>query len=121
MKKKNNRNEGADLSLAYSTDPVYFEKAKQAEQEPEAITLPPQKQDLRITLDKKLKGGKKATIIYNFVGSQKDLEELGKILKTKCGVGGSVKDGRIILQGDFLEKVKTELIALGYKVKAAGV
>jgi translation initiation factor 1 len=108
----------SDLNLVYSTDPAYFQQAKEEEL---ATTLPPEKQDLRITLDKKLKGGKKATIIYNFVGSDKDLEELGKMLKTKCGVGGSVKDGRIILQGDFLEKVKAELIRLGYKVKAAGI
>jgi translation initiation factor 1 len=87
----------------------------------ETPTLEPRKQSLRITLDKKMKGGKKATVIYNFVGKPADLEALGKHLKTRMSVGGTVKDGEIILQGDCLDKVKTELTALGYGFKVAGV
>ena len=84
-------------------------------------TLPPTQQDLRITLNKRLKGGKQATVVYNFVGSDDALTELAKLLKLKCGVGGSAKDGEIILQGNCLEKVQAELRRLGYKFKLAGV
>lgn len=84
-------------------------------------TLAPAQQDLRVTLNKRLKGGKKATIIYQFIGLDEDLETLGKHLKNKCGVGGSVKDGEIILQGDCLEKVGKELKELGYRFKFAGI
>ncbi len=105
------------MGIVYSTDPDYRPLVE--DDEPE--TPPPAKQDLRITLDKKLKAGKKATVVYKFVGKQSDLEELGKALKTACGVGGTVKNGEIILQGDHLEKVKAELTKLGYKFKVAGV
>jgi translation initiation factor 1 len=104
------------MGIVYSTDPDY--RPVVPDDEPE--TLPPGKQDLRVTLDKKLKGGKKATVIYNFVGKSADLEALGKALKTVCGVGGSVKNGEIILQGEHLEKVKAELTRRGYKFKLAG-
>ncbi|MCS6906084.1 MAG: translation initiation factor [Bacteroidia bacterium] len=118
MKKKKNKLN--DSTLVYSTNPDYYKEITQ-QQPISTPSLPPEKQDLRITLDKKLKGGKKATIIYNFQGTTQDLEELGKILKIRCGVGGSVKDGKIILQGDFLERAKIELQKMGYKVKAAGI
>jgi len=114
MKKKNPDAGG----LVYSTASDYDLTPEPAEQQ---ATLPPQQQDLRVTLDKKLKGGKKATVVYKFVGTADDLEALGKRLKTVCGVGGSVKDGEIILQGDCLQKVGDELKKLGYKYKFAGI
>lgn len=118
MKKRKKVNSLADIGgLVYSTEPI-------PEVEPEPAlsnALPPNKQDLRVTLDKKLKGGKKATIVYNFVGDYEEWEALGKALKQKCGVGGTVKGDEIILQGNCLEKVKAELTERGYRFKVAGI
>lgn len=72
------------------------------------------KQGLRVFLDKKMRKGKQVTIVANFKGSEDSLKELGKLLKTKCGVGGSVKDGEIIIQGDFREKIVEILKKEGY-------
>ncbi len=89
--------------------------------EPEATaTLPPEKQDLRIWLDTKHRGGKQATVVRGFVGSQDDLKALAAMLKTKCGVGGSVKEGEIIIQGNVRSKVKELLDKAGYRSKLAG-
>jgi len=90
------------------------------DKEPESETLPPQKQDLRVTLDKKQRKGKKVTLVTGFIGNENDLKELGKLLKTKCGAGGSAKDNEIIIQGDFREKVMELLQKEGYKVKRSG-
>jgi translation initiation factor 1 len=103
--------------LIYSTDPDLLRQSESTEQEE---TLEPSRQDLRIMLDRKLKGGKQVTVIFNFVGNEEDLETLGKYLKSKCGCGGSVKEGEILLQGDFREKVKAELTKLGYRYKQQG-
>lgn len=104
--------------IVYSTNKDF---TPEDEEQEEVVSIAPQQQNLKVTLDKKLKAGKKATVIYNFVGPDSELETLGKTLKNKCACGGTVKDGEIILQGDFLDKVKKTLDELGYRYKVAGV
>lgn len=99
-------------ALVYSTNP---DQKLDDDTLPESDTLPKQKQKLRIRLETKHRGGKAATLIAGFVGTQADLEELGKKLKTHCGTGGSAKDAEILIQGDNREKVKAFLIKDGYK------
>jgi len=83
----------------------------------EVETLPNNQQILKVSIDKKNRKGKMVTLITGFVGSEDDLKALGKLVKTKCGVGGSVKDNEVIIQGDFISKIKDLLIKDGYKVK----
>lgn len=85
----------------------------------EVETLAPKEQDLRIWLQKH-GGGKIASVVKGFVGSDDDLKELAKVLKTKCGVGGSAKEGEIIIQGDHRDKILGLLQNMGYRVKKAG-
>lgn len=99
------------LNVVYSTNPD-FQYEKTDKEEPD--TLPDEKQLLRISLDKRNRGGKQVTLITGFVGKEEDLQTLGKLLKTKCGVGGSAKDNEIIIQGDFRNKIKDILLNAGY-------
>ena len=95
-----------NLNMVYSTNPDF---QYESDETPEEETIPNEKQLLRVVLDKKQRRGKSVTLVTGFVGSDEDLNELGKMLKVKCGVGGSVKDGEIIVQGDVREKVLTIL------------
>lgn len=105
------------LGVVYSTNSDYsYNKDEDEEQE----TLAPQKQNLKVYLDKKKRKGKMVTLITGFIGADEDLKTLAKMLKTKCGVGGTAKDGEIIIQGNFREKVLDLLQADGYKAKKAG-
>ncbi|MEG1572124.1 MAG: translation initiation factor [Bacteroidales bacterium] len=103
--------------VVFSTDPNY---AFSYEEGAQVDTLPNKQQDLRIMRDSKHRGGKTATLICGFIGSEDDLQALGKLLKIKCGVGGSVKNGEIIIQGDMRDKVCEVLAKEGYKFKKAG-
>ncbi|MBR4964406.1 MAG: translation initiation factor [Alistipes sp.] len=104
------------LGVVFSTNPD-FAYTSSGEEEP--TTLEPQKQNLKIWLDR-LKGGRVATVVRGFVGSADDLAELGKELKKSCGVGGTAKDGEIIIQGDHRDRVMELLQKGGYKCKKAG-
>ncbi len=99
------------LNVVYSTNPDF---KYDSEEEVEADTLLKEKQLLRISLDKRNRKGKAVTLITGFIGATDDLEALGKLLKVKCGVGGSVKDGEIIIQGDFRNKILEILQKEGY-------
>ena len=100
--------------MVYSTNPDFqFEQ----EEIPQQETLAPKDQKLTVKIDRKGRGGKQVTVVSGFVGTDDDLEALGKQLKTKCGVGGSAKDGEILIQGDQRDKIVTILTGLGYKAK----
>lgn len=99
------------LNVVYSTNKDYN---YEMEDDEEQITLPASQQRLRVQLDRKNRGGKVVTLVTGFVGTESDLKELGKLLKSKCGVGGSAKDGEIIVQGDFKQKVLELLKKEGY-------
>ena len=99
------------LNVVYSTNPDYqYENVGEEEIE----TLPKKQQRLRVSMEKKARGGKTITLIRGFIGTEDDLKDLGKLLKTKCGVGGSVKDGEIIIQGDFKQRIIDLLKVEGY-------
>ena len=103
--------------MVYSTNPDF----NYNQEEEETIETPdPSKQTLYVSLDKKNRKGKSVTLISGFKGNDDDLKALGKTLKSKCGVGGSIKDGEVLIQGDFRDKISELLSKEGYKVKRSG-
>jgi len=104
------------VNVVYSTNPNFkFESDDNSEE----VTLPPAQQNLKVYLDR-LGGGKFVSRVADFVGTSSDLESLAKLLKQKCGVGGTAKDGNILIQGDHREKLIVLLTKEGYKAKKAG-
>lgn len=113
MSKKNK-----PIGIVYSTNPDFiydYERVDEIED-----TLAPEKQQLKVYIDRKQRGGKVVTLVTGFVGKDEDLQILAKMLKTKIGVGGSVKDGEIIIQGEHRDKIIEILQNNSYKVKKAG-
>ncbi len=119
-KNKKNKDPFSALNgLVFSTNPDFegFQGTEGASEE----SLPPQQQRLRVMIDRKKRRGKEVTLVTDFDGTEEDLKALGKFLKTKCGVGGSVKDGEILIQGNHRDKVVKLLKEKGYTgTKAAG-
>ncbi|MDR3188620.1 MAG: translation initiation factor [Prevotellaceae bacterium] len=105
------------LGVVYSTNPSFRYEPPQGDA---VATLPPPQQNLRVQLDRRQRGGKQVTLVTGFVGRQDDLEQLGKMLKASCGVGGAVKDGEILVQGDQRDRVLSLLEKAGYRAKKAG-
>jgi translation initiation factor 1 len=111
MSKKNK------INIVYSTNPNFqYEEQENIEHE----TLPNQQQKLYVSIDKKQRAGKEVTLIEGFVGADEDLKDLGKMLKSKCGVGGTAKDGEILIQGNFRDKVIELLKKDGYQTVRKG-
>ena len=103
------------LGVVYSTNPDFqYETVQDA---PQAETLPPGRQRLVVRIDRRQRAGKQVTLVEGFVGSQADLADLAKTLKTKCGVGGTAEDGEITIQGDLRDKVVSLLTGMGYNAK----
>ena len=114
MSKKSRKNR---TGIVYSTDPEY---EYSYDGESGDITLPPEEQDLRVMLDRKSRGGKQVTLVTGFIGTDEDLKDLAKYLKTKCGVGGSSKNTEIVIQGNHKEKILALLLDKGYQAKISG-
>ena len=102
------------LGVVFSTNPDF---AYQEEEQQEETTLEPSKQNLIVGIDRKGRGGKQVTLVTGFVGRADDLAEVCRALKAKCGVGGSAKDGEIVIQGDFRDRIVALLKDMGYKAK----
>lgn len=116
MSKKNNNWKKRDGIVFSTADSFDYQVGGDESEE----TRSPSQQKLKVLLDKKSRAGKQVTLVEGFVGSEDDLKELGKLLKNKCGVGGSTKDGEILIQGDHRDKVVQVLIQSGYGAKKAG-
>jgi translation initiation factor 1 len=105
-------------NVVYSTNPNFIYQSIEAD---EQATLPSNDQALYVSIDRKQRGGKGVTLIEGFIGTEDDLKDLGKMLKSKCGVGGTVKEGQILIQGNFKEKIADLLLKEGYvKTKKKG-
>lgn len=113
MSKKNKKR----VDIVYSTNPNF---SVESDDEDDFETLPPQQQNLKVLIDRKQRKGKEVTLVTGFVGADDDLQALGKLLKQKCGGGGTTKDGEIIIQGNHLTKILELLIKDGYKAKQSG-
>lgn len=111
------KNKKERINVVYSTNPNF---SYDEEQDEEMDTLEPSSQKLYVSIDKKSRAGKEVTLVEGFLGQEEDLKDLGKILKSKCGVGGSVKDGVILIQGNFRDKIMQLLEKEGYKVVRKG-
>ena len=102
------------LGVVYSTNPDFkYETGREEEQQ----TLPPERQKLIVRIDRRQRAGKQVTLVEGFVGRSEDLAALAKTLKTRCGVGGTAKDGEITIQGDLRDKVTALLQGMGYNAK----
>ena len=105
------------IDIVYSTNPNFgYDDGEEEEEE----TLEPNQQDLRVLVDRKQRKGKEVTLVTGFVGTEEDLKDLGKSIKQKCGVGGAVKNGEIMIQGNVVKKVLDILHKSGYKAKQSG-
>ena len=102
------------LGVVFSTNPDF---QYQTEEQESVETLPPARQNLRVAIDRRARAGKQVTLVSGFVGAEEDLAELGRLLKTRCGVGGSAKDGEILVQGDHRDRIVKILTDLGYRAK----
>lgn len=109
-----NDNRKKRINVVYSTNPDF---SYEYDQEEAPTTLAPERQNLRVVTDTKQRKGKTVTLVQGFIGSSDDLETLARLLKNKCGTGGSAKDGEILIQGDVKEKVLALLRDAGYRVK----
>ena len=105
------------MNVVYSTNPDFN---YETERERDTRTLSAGEQDLRVWLDRKHRGGKQVTLVKGFAGSDEELKKLGSMLKNRCGVGGTAKDGEIMIQGDFRDRIVEILLKEGYKAKKAG-
>ena len=105
-------------NIVYSTNPDFQFDFNEEDETIE--TLPNREQKLYVSIDRKQRGGKEVTLVEGFVGGENDLKNLAKMLKSKCGVGGSAKDGEILIQGKFKDKVFDILVSEGYSVKKKG-
>jgi translation initiation factor 1 len=114
MSKKNRKDRSG---IVFSTNSDYEYKYDEDESVGE---ISPSQQNLKVLLDKKQRKGKAVTLVAGFIGSNDDLKILGKELKSSCGVGGTVKDGEILIQGDFRDRVLELLHSKGYRAKKAG-
>ncbi len=111
------KNKKKRVDVVYSTNQNFeYEYDEELEEE----TLDPEDQLLYVSIDRKQRKGKAVTLVEGFVGAEEDLKDLAKTLKSKCGVGGAVKDGDIIIQGELKDKVASLLESMGYKVKKKG-
>lgn len=115
MAKKNDWKRRDGVVFSTSDDFDYHYEGDENQETPA-----PSEQNLKVLLDKKSRGGKQVTLIEGFIGSEDDLKDLGKLLKSKCGVGGSAKDGEILIQGDHRKKVLDLLLKEGYRAKQVG-
>jgi translation initiation factor 1 len=113
----NKFNKNIKGNIVYSTNKDF---KPEADEDETVNAIQPKGLVLKVWLEKNSRGGKTVSIVKGFIGSESKLDELAKLLKTKCGVGGSVKDGEIIIQGDHRDKILKILADQGYQAKKAG-